>query len=284
MAPPDRGLGQASQARQAEPRPADDDHSELCRDDIQPLGDILADPVQVMPAGAVPALRLDDLLDALQMPGPRAAVDPPLRPRARRASLTVGLRLHRGNGRLHILEQQLQLVGRKPLGAPAIQRPPEFGQKRLHPLGPLVTRAGPLRLRLRPALPLRCQALGCPTGLSLGQQHCLQGGDVLGQMALGDLLQAEIADERARSVKYQMIVAKLPLAKEVSDFEFAGSPVNESLVCELATGSFLAGGRNAVLVGGTGTGRIHLAIHRPGLHSRGARARFFKVVYFVNQL
>jgi hypothetical protein len=42
----------------------------------------------------------------------------------------------------------------------------------------------------------------------------------------------------------------LPLAKNIDDFDFAGTPVNETLVRDLASGAFLAEQRNAMLVGG----------------------------------
>ena len=105
------------------------------------------------------------------------------------------------------------------------------------------------------------------------------------QRVVGELLKAEIADKRARSIKYQMSVAKLPLAKELADFAFADTPVNEPLVRDLATGGFLANQRNAVLVGGTGTGKSHLAVAVARACIRdGARARFFNTVDLVNQL
>ena len=50
------------------------------------------------------------------------------------------------------------------------------------------------------------------------------------QQIIADLLKAEIAEKKARSIKYQMTIAKLPLAKEIADFTFAGTPVNENLV------------------------------------------------------
>jgi hypothetical protein len=68
---------------------------------------------------------------------------------------------------------------------------------------------------------------------------------------VGDLLKAEIAEKQARSIKYQLTIAKLPLAKDIDDFTFAGTPINEALVRELTTGAFLAEQRNAVLIGGT---------------------------------
>jgi DNA replication protein DnaC len=102
---------------------------------------------------------------------------------------------------------------------------------------------------------------------------------------VGDLLKAEIAEKQARSIKYQLTLARVPLAKDLSQFDFAGTPINEGLVRDLATGAFLAEQRNAVLVGGTGTGKSHLAIAIARSCIRGgARARFFTVVDLVNRL
>src|ERR1700688_1454200 len=80
------------------------------------------------------------------------------------------------------------------------------------------------------------------------------------QRFVGDLLKAEISAKQARSIKYQLTVAKLPLAEDVDDFAFKNSPINEALVRDLAGGGILAQQRNLVLVGGTGTGKTHLAI------------------------
>jgi DNA replication protein DnaC len=102
---------------------------------------------------------------------------------------------------------------------------------------------------------------------------------------VGDLLSAEIAEKQARSIKYQMTIAKLPLAKDIDDFVFDGSPINEALVRDLAAGDFLAHQRNVVFVGGTGTGKTHLAIAIARACIRaGSRGRFFNVVDLVNKL
>lgn len=102
---------------------------------------------------------------------------------------------------------------------------------------------------------------------------------------VGDLLKAEISEKHARSIKYQLTIAKLPLAKDVDDFAFEATPVNETLVRDLATGGFLAEQRNVVLIGGTGTGKTHLAIAiARALIRGGARGRFFNVVDLVNRL
>jgi DNA replication protein DnaC len=105
------------------------------------------------------------------------------------------------------------------------------------------------------------------------------------QRIVGDLLAAEIAEKQARSIKYQMTTARLPLAKDLGDFTFEGTPINATLVHDLASGGFLAHERNVVLVGGTGTGKTHLAIAIARACIRnGARGRFFNVVDLVNKL
>jgi len=83
----------------------------------------------------------------------------------------------------------------------------------------------------------------------------------------------------------QLTIAKLPLAKDLDDFQFEGTPINQTLVNDLAGGGFIAQQRNAVLVGGTGTGKTHLAIAiaRSCIRS-GARGRFYNVVDLVNRL
>jgi len=105
------------------------------------------------------------------------------------------------------------------------------------------------------------------------------------QRIVGDLLSAEINEKQARSIKYQLTIAKLPLAKDLNDFRFEGTPINQTLVNDLAGGGFIAQQRNVVLVGGTGTGKSHLAIAiaRSCIRS-GARGRFYNVVDLVNRL
>lgn len=101
----------------------------------------------------------------------------------------------------------------------------------------------------------------------------------------GDLLKAELAEKTARSIRYQMSAAQFPVMKHLAEFAFDPAPVNEGLVRSLHDGDFMDQTRNAVLVGGTGTGKSHLAI-AIGVNAVNARrrVRFFSAVDLVNRL
>ncbi|HEX8055812.1 MAG TPA: IS21-like element helper ATPase IstB, partial [Novosphingobium sp.] len=102
---------------------------------------------------------------------------------------------------------------------------------------------------------------------------------------LTDLLRAEAAHRHAASIRYRMSAAKLPVVKDIDAFVFEGTPIDEELVRSLHAGAFLPGRRNIVLVGGTGTGKTHLAIAITASVVRaGARARYFNTVDLVNRL
>jgi DNA replication protein DnaC len=102
---------------------------------------------------------------------------------------------------------------------------------------------------------------------------------------IGALLKAEIAAKNARSINYQMGIAKLPLAKELADLTFEGTMINGGLIEQLSTGSFLGSQRNVVLIGDTGTGKSHIAIGiARNIIRAGRKVRFFNAVDLVNKL
>jgi DNA replication protein DnaC len=102
---------------------------------------------------------------------------------------------------------------------------------------------------------------------------------------LCDLLETEMAERKARSIRYHMGLAKFPVDKDLDRFEFTASPVNEMQVRHLYDGNFLADHTNVIMVGGTGTGKTHLgiAIAKQSIRN-GRKARFFNVLDLVNQL
>lgn len=102
---------------------------------------------------------------------------------------------------------------------------------------------------------------------------------------LCELLEAELAERKVRSIRYRMGLAKFPVDKDLDTFDFTASPVNEMQVRRLYEGSFLADHTNIIMVGGTGSGKTHLAIAiaRQSIRN-GGKARFFNVLDLVNQL
>lgn len=100
-----------------------------------------------------------------------------------------------------------------------------------------------------------------------------------------ELLSAELAERRVRSIRYRMGLAKFPMDKDLDSFDFNASPANEALVRSLHEGRFLSDQGNVILVGGTGTGKSHLAIAiaRHAVRS-GMRGRFYNLLDLVNQL
>ena len=86
---------------------------------------------------------------------------------------------------------------------------------------------------------------------------------------IASLIRAERTHRQARSISYRIAGAKFPVLKDIDKFVFADTPVDEGLVRELASGGFLDAKRNAIFIGGTGTGKTP-SMHRRSLggHSR----------------
>lgn len=105
------------------------------------------------------------------------------------------------------------------------------------------------------------------------------------QEMLMALCRAEAAERKAKSISYQMGIAKFPVHKNLDTFSFSESSVNEAVIRELYSGSFLEEPRNLIFIGGTGTGKSHLATAIAMQCIRlGKRGRFFSVVNLVNKL
>lgn len=78
---------------------------------------------------------------------------------------------------------------------------------------------------------------------------------------LGYLLEAELVHRHERTVKLNLHFSKLPVLKRLEHFDFSVQPsIDRRLLDELASGRFLAEGRNVVLLGPPGVGKTHLAI------------------------
>jgi DNA replication protein DnaC len=72
----------------------------------------------------------------------------------------------------------------------------------------------------------------------------------------------------------------------LAGFDFSQAKVDERLIRELADLSFTEAAHNVVFIGGTGTGKTHLAtaLGVSGITQHGRRVRFFSTVDLVNSL
>lgn len=100
------------------------------------------------------------------------------------------------------------------------------------------------------------------------------------------LLDAESTDRAIRSIRYQMHAAKFPVHRDLAGFDFSATAIDRGLIEQLAACAFTETAQNVVLVGGTGTGKTHLAtaLGVAGVSQHGKRVRFYSTVDLVNAL
>jgi DNA replication protein DnaC len=108
---------------------------------------------------------------------------------------------------------------------------------------------------------------------------------ISGEALLLRLLDAEQADRQARSLSYQLKAARFPVHRDLSSFNWTEAPLAPARIEQLAAGSYLDTAHNLILVGGTGTGKTHLAtaLGVAAIH-QGKRVRFYNAVDLVNLL
>jgi len=99
------------------------------------------------------------------------------------------------------------------------------------------------------------------------------------------LIHAEQTDRQLRSLRYQLKAARFPIHRDLTGINWSETPLSQTVVEQLATAAFMETAHNLILVGGTGTGKSHLAtaIGVAAIH-HGKRVRFFNAVDLVNQL
>ena len=92
-----------------------------------------------------------------------------------------------------------------------------------------------------------------------------------------DLLSVEVAARRERYLKTRTRLAHFPFQRTLEQFDFSFQPsIDERLIRELATLSFVSEAANVILLGPPGVGKTHLAV---ALGLRAIEAGFG--VYFV---
>ena len=99
------------------------------------------------------------------------------------------------------------------------------------------------------------------------------------------LIAAEQTERQLKSLRYQFKAARFPIHRDLLGIDWSETPLSQVAVEQLAGAAFMETAHNLILVGGTGTGKTHLAtaIGVAAIH-RGKRVRFFNAVDLVNQL
>ena len=99
------------------------------------------------------------------------------------------------------------------------------------------------------------------------------------------LIAAEQTERQLKSLRYQLKAARFPIHRDLLGIDWTETPLSQAVVEQLANAAFMETAHNLILVGGTGTGKSHLAtaIGVAAIH-QGKRVRFFNAVDLVNQL
>ena len=99
------------------------------------------------------------------------------------------------------------------------------------------------------------------------------------------LITAEQTDRQLKRLRYQLKAARFPIHPDLLGIDWAETPLSQAVVEQLASAAFMETAHNLILVGGTGTGKSHLATALGvGAIHQGKRVRFFNAVDLVNQL
>lgn len=116
-------------------------------------------------------------------------------------------------------------------------------------------------------------------------EYGFQQKPMMPEVWLDRLIAAEQADRQARSLNYQLKAARFPIHRDLMSFEWNETPLQQARLDQLSTAGFMDQAYNLILVGGTGTGKTHLAtgLGVAAIH-QGKRLRFYNAVDLVNQL
>lgn len=103
---------------------------------------------------------------------------------------------------------------------------------------------------------------------------------------LSQLLKAEMAEREVRSIAYHMKATRFSADKDLTSFDVADRETREALVGQLRRCEFVDAAENAVLIGGPGTGKSHVAtaLGIQAIAHHRKRVRFFSTVELVNAL
>ncbi len=116
-------------------------------------------------------------------------------------------------------------------------------------------------------------------------EYSKQQKPVMPEVWLDRLIIAEQTYRQARSLNYQLKVARFPIHRDFLSFDWHETTLQRTYIEQLATAGFMDHAYNLILVGGTGTGKTHIATALcVSAIYQGKRVRFYNAVDLVNQL
>ena len=100
------------------------------------------------------------------------------------------------------------------------------------------------------------------------------------------LCELELLDRERRAAARRLKAAKFPTPKGLDGFDFAAAPsVNKPMILELMRCEYVDRCENVLLIGGSGSGKTHLATALAAeACARGKRVRFYRVTELATQL
>lgn len=100
-----------------------------------------------------------------------------------------------------------------------------------------------------------------------------------------ELLEQEVAARRISALKNRIQLAKFSQIKDLDTFDFTESHVDETMIRHLYEGDILKSRKNIIFMGGSGTGKTHLA-SSIGLNiiRKGHKVKFWNLIDLVNEL
>ncbi len=100
------------------------------------------------------------------------------------------------------------------------------------------------------------------------------------------LVELEMIDREQRASERRLKAAKFPYHKTLDEFDFTAQPkINKPLVLELMRGDYLDERENILFVGGSGSGKTHIATALGiAACNQGKRVRFCRVTELITAL
>ena len=83
----------------------------------------------------------------------------------------------------------------------------------------------------------------------------MNGAEIMQQF-----LETEIAYRQTRSLRYRLDLARLPQVKSLDNFDCHDTPIQPERLHELVECQFISEKRNLLLIGGSGSGKTHIAL------------------------